>query len=230
MTKITKNHYIELIIRTILFLTAIFTNTSFITNNNNTKQDIISSAIWIFFIGSMILRLIPNKKYSAGNQKIFKSNFIQAKETKIKRDYKSAIGTLIVWMLLNGIIGFLYFKGIITPKILFYISLAYSVCDIICILWFCPFQKWIMKNRCCNTCRIYNWDFAMMFTPLIFVPNLYNYTLVGLSLIIVLIWEITYYKHPERFHSETNNFINCKNCKERMCKNKLRFVKGKDDK
>ena len=65
--------------------------------------------------------------------------------------------------------GTLYFLNVIDLGIVVIISLAFSVCDLICILFFCPFQTWMMHNRCCTTCRIYNWDFAMMFTPLIFI-------------------------------------------------------------
>lgn len=230
MTKTTKNHYIEISIRLILFLTAIFTNTSFITANETMIQDIVSTSIWIFFMGLMILRLIPNKDYSAGNQKMFKKNFVPTKQKSIKRDYKTAMKIFSIWFLVNAVIGVLYLKNIITAQTMFYITLTYSICDISCILWYCPIQRWSARNRCCNTCRIYNWDFAMIFTPLILIPNIYNYTLVGVSLIVALIWEITYFKHPERFHEQTNDFINCKNCKEKVCKNKLRLIVDKNNK
>jgi hypothetical protein len=59
--------------------------------------------------------------------------------------------------------------GILDDGIMILLCSAYSICDIICILFFCPFQTWFMKNKCCSTCRIYNWDYAMMFTPLFFV-------------------------------------------------------------
>ena len=36
---------------------------------------------------------------------------------------------------------------------------------VICILFYCPFQMWFLKNRCCVNCRIYNWDYAFLFTP-----------------------------------------------------------------
>lgn len=81
-----------------------------------------------------------------------------------------------------------------------------------------------MRNKCCTTCRIYNWDFAMMFTPLWVVPDLLNYYLVGLSLIVFFHWEINHYKHPERFYEETNYNLRCSECKELMCKNRLRKV------
>ena len=65
-------------------------------------------------------------------------------------------------------------KDVIDKYFLFMVGLAYGVCDIICILFFCPFQTWFMKNRCCTTCRIYNWDFAMLCTPFLLIPGFYN--------------------------------------------------------
>ena len=54
------------------------------------------------------------------------------------------------WFALNGAIGGLFFAGVIDRDILVLISLAYGVCDMVCILFFCPFQTWILKNRCCR--------------------------------------------------------------------------------
>ena len=65
----------------------------------------------------------------------------------------------------------------------------------------------------------------MMFTPLIFVPNFYNYSLVIMSLVVLIFWELTYYIYPERFYEETNDNLKCKNCKEFMCRNNLRKIK-----
>ena len=90
----------------------------------------------------------------------------------------------------------------------------------ICILFFCPFQTWFMKNRCCAVCRIYNWDFAMMFTPYLFIPNGYTWSLLGMSLLLLIRWEITVHRHPERFAENTNAALSCKNCEEKLCHHK----------
>ena len=160
-----------------------------------------------------------------GNQKIFKKNFIPTNITNIKRDIKSTIIVALVWIIPNLIIGILYMNGLFSSNYMLLLSLFYSVCDIICILIYCPFQRWFMKNKCCTTCRIYNWDYAMMFTPLVFVPNFYNYSLVFMSLVVLISWELAYYIYPKRFHEETNDSLKCKNCKEFMCRNKLRKLK-----
>lgn len=227
MSRITKVHYGYLIIRILLFVSIFI---SHIFGNDWLKENVkyfCDLVVWLFFIGCMLHRLLPfNRDVSSmGNQKIFKKNFIPTEIKDIKRDTKSAIMVAIVWILLNLPFGILYLLDYLSADFMMLLALFYSVCDYICILFYCPFQKWMMKNKCCNTCRIYNWDFAMMFTPLIFIPNFYNYTLVILSIVVLVIWEINYYLHTERFHEETNENLKCKNCKEFMCKNKLRVIR-----
>ena len=77
-----------------------------------------------------------------------------------------------------------------------------------------------MKNRCCTTCRIYNWDYAMMFTPLLFIPNIYTWTLLGTALGLLLQWEIKRRRFPERFSPCSNEFLSCANCTEKLCRHK----------
>ena len=116
---------------------------------------------------------------------------------------------------------FLFFEPLGRPRFfLELISLAYGVCDMICILFFCPFQTWILKNRCCGVCRIYNWDYAMMFTPFVFIPNAYTWSLLIMSLVLLARWEITLHMHPEWFSDRTNANAQCRNCKEKLCQHK----------
>ena len=95
----------------------------------------------------------------------------------------------------------------------------------VCVLFFCPYQVLFLKNRCCTTCRIYNWDYFMMCTPLIFVPHFFTWGLLALSVIILLKWEITALKFPERFCENTNDCLSCKNCQDKLCVNRSRFKK-----
>ena len=157
-----------------------------------------------------------------GCQKQFKKNYLpKAKHTAPQnQSWKKTMAVAVSWIVPNAVIGFLYFQKIIDTGILIIISLAYAVCDIICILFFCPFQALFMKNRCCADCRIYNWDYAMMFTPLLFVPSFYTWSLLGCALMLLIRWEITYHRHPEYFSSNTNEAISCKNCNEKLCAHK----------
>ena len=158
---------------------------------------------------------------SAGCQKVFARNYKPSPQPQKPRDDRKATWAILgAWLGLNGIIAALYFAGIIDTGILVLIALAYSVCDMICILFFCPFQTWFLKNKCCGTCRIYNWDFAMMFTPLVLVPRFFTWSLFGLGLALVIHWEVTHYRYPERFYEETNCGLSCANCQERLCAHK----------
>ncbi|MBR5446919.1 MAG: hypothetical protein IKV40_00700, partial [Clostridia bacterium] len=166
--------------------------------------------------------------------KQFKKNYRPIGEGRIPVNqpwYATAL-TALVWCGLNAVIGILRYFDVIDNGILVIICLFYSVCDLICILFFCPFQTWFMKNRCCTTCRIYNWDFAMMFTPLLFIPRLYTYSLLGCAVLLLIRWEVTYRIHPERFSTETNACLNCKNCEEKLCHHKIQlkgFIKKNKD-
>ena len=110
--------------------------------------------------------------------------------------------------------------GILDDGIMILLCSAYSICDLICILFFCPFQSWLLKNKCCVACRIYNWDYAMMFTPLFFVKSPYSWSLLALSIALLLRWELTFFLHPERFSEKTNAYLKCANCPEKLCSHK----------
>lgn len=226
LTKVSAMHYIKLILRSILFLGALI---YYIISRIELQTFSIGQiqlhwlfiGIWIIYAAEMMLRLFPSKLESPGCQKQFAQNFLPTKNANPNmQSWRSTFLVLCSWILLNGIIGVLYYTNIIDKGILILISLAYGVCDMICILFFCPFQTWIMKNRCCTTCRIYNWDYAMMFTPLLFIPSTYTWSLLGLSLLLLLRWEITLKMHPERFSDKTNKYIQCQNCTEKLCSHK----------
>ena len=74
-----------------------------------------------------------------------------------------------------------------------------------------------MHNKCCTTCRIFNWDHAMMFSPLIVIPSAWTYSLVLTSFVILIVWEYTCIMHPERFLEKTNCALRCHNCKDKLC-------------
>ena len=229
LSKISLLHYWKLFFRGGLFLLSVgiyvydrilafqddVTFMGFIT------RPYILAFIWVIFALEMFLRFFPSQLESAGCQKVFARNYQPAPQATEHRDVSKATWAILAsWLALNGAIAVLYFTHIIDVSILILISLAYSVCDMICILFFCPFQSWYLKNKCCGTCRIYNWDFAMMFTPLVLVPHLYTWSLFGLGMALVIHWEVTHLRHSERFYEETNCALSCANCKERLCAHK----------
>ncbi len=227
ISKISAMHFIKLILRAVLFsaATALYIVARIKRRNEAfggyEKTPWLLALIWIFYTVEMAFRFFPSRLESPGCQKQFAKNFKPTGETvPVLQSWKRTFSVAFAWLVLNGIIGVLYYTHVIDAGILILISLAYGVCDMICILFFCPFQTWFMKNRCCTECRIYNWDFAMMFTPLVFIPYRYTYSLLIISLLLLLRWEITLRRHPERFSEKTNACISCKNCTEKLCKHK----------
>ena len=229
LSHISAMHYFKLVFRGALFLAAAVVYILGRQQSDNPLYDDISrwpvlfDIIWVVFVVEMILRFFPSKLESMGCQKQFARNYqpvSQKDATPVLQSWKATAAVAAAWLALNGAIGALYFSGIIDKGILMLIALAYSVCDMICILFFCPFQTWFMKNKCCGSCRIYNWDYAMMFTPLAFIPNVYTYTILGVALLLLLYWEIAALCHPERFYEETNACLSCGACKEKLCHHK----------
>ena len=205
-------------------------------DRNDVAAMIIVGFITLSFAIEMLERFFPAKTSSMGSQKQFARNYRPSGETKPElMSWKRTLVVFLSWVALNAVFAVLYFTHVIDEGALCIISAFYTISDLICILFFCPFQTWMMKNRCCTTCRIYNWDFAMMFTPLIFlvvvkegdnyVPNAFAILLVSMSLLLLLRWEVTYKMHPERFSDKTNLSMRCVNCKEKLCSHKKQLQK-----
>jgi len=235
LSPISLLHYVKLVYRFALFAVALVMYiVSRVRNSGEMFRGFERDPWLLILIGvvyavEMACRFFPSHLESMGCQKQFVRNYKPTGKKKAELlSWKRTLAVVISWVILNGIIGILYFTELIDKGILILISLAYGVCDMICILFFCPFQTWIMKNRCCTVCRIYNWDFIMMFTPFLFIPHPFTWGLLGMSLLLLLRWEIGLRKAPERFSETTNASLSCQNCQEKLChhKKKLRqFIK-----
>lgn len=220
-------HYIRLVYRSALFVMLLlsyirfrrYSGVSVIEHVENVP--VVLYVTWGVFVVEMIMRFFPFRFESPGCQKQFACNYVKSGSTEISiPDNNSTVLVALVWIVFNGIFGVLYMEKILDDGIMILLCSLYSICDIVCILFFCPFQTLFMKNKCCSTCRIYNWDYAMMFTPLFFVSKGYTWSLLALSVALLLRWEITFYLHPERFSEKTNDYLQCKNCSEKLCAHK----------
>jgi hypothetical protein len=220
-------HYIRLIYRSVLLILLLIKYLEFRFNGGKSiltgieDEPLIVIVVWIVFVVEMIFRFFPSKYESPGSQKQFVRNYIKSGNTTIDiPDNHAAVLIALIWIAFNAIFGVLHRNGIFDDGIMILLCAFYSVCDMICILYFCPFQSWFMKNKCCSTCRIYNWDYAMMFTPLFFVQRSYLWSLLVLSILLMARWEITFFLHPERFSETTNEYLKCSNCTEKLCSHK----------
>lgn len=230
LSAISTLHYIRLVYRSILFVLLLFSYISFRLEKSGTvtsqleKRPIIIVVTWSVFVIEMILRFFPSNYESPGSQKQFSKNYIKSGETNIViPDNNATFLVALIWIVLNAFFGALRMRNILDDGILILLCSFYSVCDMICILFFCPFQTWFLKNKCCGTCCIYNWDYAMMFTPLFFVAESYAWSLLVLSIALLVRWELTFYLHPERFSENTNEYLRCRNCKEKLCAHKTQL-------
>ncbi len=187
-------------------------------------------AIWIF---DMIIQLLPVKAYiSLGSQKYFLQMFKPSKKEfdrqKLKKyiadTTKTAYKVMILWVVANVAIYVLYFTGVINLSILYMITAFYYVGDLICVVIWCPF-RFLMRNRCCTTCRIFNWDHFMMFTPFIIVPGFYSWTLAALAIAIWIVWEMCVLTYPERFWEKSNVALRCSECTDKLCNQNCKKIR-----
>ena len=210
-------NYVKFISRILIFIFAVilFFNGGIL--KNNTLNIVFLSIVWIFYFIGILFKLFPNKFSSTGSQKIFKRYYIPT-NSEPKKENRHVVLIAALWIGANLIFGILYILKIFNEDIMILLSLAYFICDSICLLIFCPFRLWINKNRCCVNCRIYNWDCLMLVSPLIFIPHFITYILVVMAIIVLVQWEVIYHKHPERFSEKSNLAIRCSQCTKKSCR------------
>ena len=155
------------------------------------------------------------KTIEKSKENISKINYESLKDY-IKTTTKQAYKVFAVWMFLLLIVAVVYFMGIVTYRELFVLTVFLYVVDLFCVLIWCPFRL-IMKNKCCTTCRIFNWDHAMMFSAFIFMPGLYTVLLLLMSIAVWIYWEVHVMIHPERFWEITNISLRCSECTDKLC-------------
>lgn len=191
-------------------------------------------ALWLMFMVMMILHIFPPlervtmalKKAEpepyrevAGYSELELHRFVQQQNVR-------AWCVMLVWLIFNAIFGALYVFDVIGIPDMLMLTVFYFLCDYICILFYCPFQHLIMKNKCCVNCRIYDWGHFMMFTPMLFVQNFFSWSLFFTSCVVLIRWEVIYARHPERFWSGSNKTLQCANCKDKTCQVKRRIMKN----
>ena len=225
-----KRYFIRLFVRIAIFISCFIMafypkNFEILKGMNFFKEFHILHILWLVWVYDMILQIIPIKnKVALGSQKLFANRFkpirekinYEALKNYIVTTTKSAYKVMIIWILFIGCIGLLYYFDIINKIALFMFSLVFYVCDLICVLIWCPFRL-MLKNKCCTTCRIFNWDHLMMFSPLIFVGGFYSISLVVIAILAWLVWELCVMIYPERFFEMTNDALKCSNCTDKLC-------------
>ena len=178
--------------------------------------------VWVF---DMICQIVPvSRRIALGSRKLFRECFRPARGKINSRDLRSyivsatrsAYSVIILWTALLAVLGTLYYTDIIADSILFLISVGFYVCDLICVLIWCPFRI-LLSTRCCTTCRIFNWDHFMMFSPMVFIGGFFALSLFALAVAALVLWEVNLALHPERFCEHSNIALRCSECTDRLC-------------
>ena len=231
MSKIRRVYFTKLVIRSIILVASILiyfiapSQFDIVNGINFFKQFSIFHLLWFAWVFDMVTQLMPVNNIALGSQKFFKEKFRPAIHQLLDwdklKDYiiktnKAAGRVMILWAGLLALIGMLKFLKIIDSRHILLISIAFYVCDLICVLIWCPFRL-MLGNKCCTTCRIFNWDHFMMFSPMIFVGSFFALSLFVFALINIIVWEIMIYLHPERFWEHSNMALKCSECTDKLC-------------
>ena len=177
---------------------------------------------WLLLILSILRQFFPSPLKSTGSQKIFASKCRltgrKPDREERRRANRGVWLVLLVWAAANGVFFLLYARGVVDKRFLVCLTAFYAVCDLICVLVFCPFRAWMMHNRCCTTCRIYDWDYMMMCTPLLAVGGWMAASACVAAGLLLLRWEAAWLLYPERIVESCNQALACSGCRERLCK------------
>ncbi|MBQ0059907.1 MAG: hypothetical protein KBS83_08185 [Lachnospiraceae bacterium] len=238
-TRMMKLYLFRLAFRILVFLVVLF----FYLTDKEHIQTLITTQflpwisplriVWLVFMVIMISHLFPGEMRSMAlrkeDVKFFRpeKNYSHYELLKfIQKQNVRAWYVMLIWLSINAVFGILRLCNVIDAADLFMLTVFFFLCDYICILFFCPFQTFVMKNRCCVNCRIYDWGHFMMFTPMLFIPNFFSWSLFFTSVVVLIRWEIGYAKHPERFWFKSNKTLQCANCQDKTCQIK-RKLQGK---
>ena len=184
------------------------------------------TALWALLMIRMIAHILPGPRQTMGMRKSLSETYIEPEESYDRLELLEYVQSMnvkawrvmLLWLVFNSIFGLLYLWGVLGAKELILLSIFYYACDTTCIVMFCPFQSFIMKNHCCVSCRIFDWGWFMMFTPLLFIRGFFSWSLFFMSCVVLIRWEVIYAQHPERFWRGSNAAIRCENCQDRICR------------
>ena len=231
MSPTRKKYFLRLIFRCLVLLACVAAYLlkpemfDILDGMNFFREVSVLHLLWLIWVIDMVQQIIPIKnKLPLGSMKLFAHRFRPIREKinhEALRSYivtttKEAYKVFLLWCLLLAVIGTLYYTDVLTKAMVFLISVVFYVCDLICVLIWCPFRL-MMRTRCCTTCRIFNWDHLMMLSPLFFIGGFYGLSLALIAAAAWLVWELCIMMYPERFWDKTNLALKCSECTDKLC-------------
>jgi hypothetical protein len=220
MKKIKFKFILSIILLLTLAVFAIFFEKILITF----KQQIYI-VLFIYFVIDSLEVILPIVNQEIHSSKMSKRIFVEVEgydkeklSNKIKTSNKDA--TIILFLYSFGVLfvgfSFLHYEWF-TEKYIYLIFLLINFGDYFCLLVWCPFKSIFLKNTCCTSCRITNWDRWMKVSILLFVPNFFTISINIIAIGIFIYWEYNHFKYPERFYRLSNQSLSCSKCNIKKC-------------
>ena len=183
--------------------------------------------VWLALAVPMLFRLVPNRRIAMGARKHFACSYEAVSSAKsragetvqsARRLHKGAVFSGLGWFVITAAMLFALSRlNLLNPSTVLLVALTYAVVDLVFVLFFCPFRALFMRNHCCVTCRIHNWDYFMKCAPLILFPSVYSISLFVLAAAVVLRWEVSLRRNPRFFSRESNKNLHCGTCVDKLC-------------
>lgn len=188
--------------------------------------DNLANIIYIIFIALSFgylfsLEFIFQRYDNAVHFKAFAKYYISTGKERTKGYKRKGIfWVVLLWIAYLLFIAFLKIYGFLTWYRFLFGACIIFILNSIFVRKICLLSVFFLHNdnNCCKNCGINSWDYAIFASALIFAPKLsfvatmLNWIIFSISILMLIIWEINYYKHPYRFYPETNKTLNCKNC------------------
>lgn len=170
---------------------------------------------WLATVVFLIRSMLP-WGHNTASGKVFKKyfrpgNYNELEQSK-KRSTRKAQAVFWVWIAVLFIYGISIYSKLIPTHSIFIVVPFFYFMDAFSVQVWCPFKKFILQNKCCNSCRIFHWGYWMYATPLLVVPSFWTGSIVALSWAIFFQWEYLCYKYPERITEKSNLNLQCRHC------------------
>lgn len=192
--------------------------------------NLIYIVFMIFSFGWLFAYEFIFKKYdNAVHFKMFDKHYVPAKQKMPDKKYKrkGIGGVIVLWAAYLLVLAVAKFIGFMTWRLF-----LMGACVMFMLNSFFVRKKCLLsvlflhnKNDCCKNCAINCWDYSIFSSALIFAPNMgiaagiVNGVIITASVIMLIMWEYNFRKHPYRFYPETNKSLGCQNCLK-QCKYK----------
>lgn len=184
---------------------------------DDTRQTVHETAQGVFEAGRQLAYSVDVLRVLPWPEEDLTANERMRQEIRVRRIHE-IVPVIVFWVIFNVAVGLLLDRfGLLTMQTAFVWTLFYFLFDMICVVLWCPLQLVLMRNRCCTTCQIFNWDGIMTVTPLVTSLCWFSGILIALSLFVLERWELAFARYPERFDEKTNASLQCANCKDKLC-------------